>query len=338
MFSVPQAYTCHTQSCPKTKKRLSCALGKAKEVWEPKKCRKMEELAQSEAVGCSSNQNVPTELPLNDTFLPAIYLQVRFVAHSALSLVKGLYICQDYEDLDQPLAERRSHQEHCQLPKHYSNIAPEPPAALPPASSQVPSESTWVELDVSQNQFQGSLNCLSRARGILKSTCNAFGLFRQYHANQFPEHDPGENFSPDNLVDPPSNISSSLPAHDYHPYPNQSSFLLGEWYWNGGEKKSQSGFQNLLKIVGHPEFCPEDVTGNNWRHIDAQLSGEHCENSKDADLDSWEDKQDNGHWMKTPIKINVPFHRQMQHPGPKEFNAGILHHRRLVLVIREKIT
>ena len=152
---------------------------------------------------------------------------------------------------------------------------------------------------MSRNQLQGSLTCLSRVRRILKSTCNTFGLFRQYHANQFPNHDPGENFSPDDLVDAPSNISSSLPAHDYHPYLNQSLFLLGEWYWNDSKKKSQSSFQNLLKIVGHPEFRPEDVTGNNW----------HFENPKDADLDSWEDEQDNGDWMKTPIKINVPFHR-----------------------------
>src|SRR3984885_13505178 len=292
IFLVPQAYTCHSHSCPKTKKRLSCTLGKAKEVWEAKKHRKTEELTQSEAVGCSSNQNVPAELPLNDIFLPAIYLQG-----------------QDYENLDQPLAERRSRREHCQLPKHYCDIAPKPPAALPPASSQVPSESTGVEPDVSWNQLQGSLSCLSQVRRILKSMCNTFGLFRQYHANQFPDHDPGKNFSPDDLVDAPSNISSSLPAHNYHPYLNQSLFLLGEWYWNDGKKKSQSSFQNLLKIVGHPEFHPKDVTGNNWRRIDAQLSRERCENLKDADLDSWENKQDNGDWMKTPIKINVPFHR-----------------------------
>ena len=195
-----------------------------------------------------------------------------------------------------------------------------------------------MEPDVSQNQLQGSSTGLSRVRRILKSTRNTFGLFRQYHANQFPDHDPGENFSPDDLVDAPSNISSSLLAHDYHPYPNQSSFLLGEWYWNDGKKKSQSSFQNLLKIVGHPEFRPEDVAANNWRRIDAHLSGERCENPKDVDLDSWEDEQDNGDWMKTPIKINVPFNRRMQHPGPKEFDAGILHHRRLVSVIREKIT
>ena len=42
------------------------------------------------------------------------------------------------------------------------------------------------------------------------------------------------------------------------------------------------------RIVGHPEFCPEDVAGNNWRLIDAQLSGE-C--SEGLNKDDWEDEQ-----------------------------------------------
>ena len=41
-FSVLQAYTFHKHSCQKTKKRLSNALDKAKEVWQSKKHRKME--------------------------------------------------------------------------------------------------------------------------------------------------------------------------------------------------------------------------------------------------------------------------------------------------------
>jgi hypothetical protein len=42
MFSVPQAYTFHKRSCQKTKKRLSSALEKAKEVWQAKKRQKTE--------------------------------------------------------------------------------------------------------------------------------------------------------------------------------------------------------------------------------------------------------------------------------------------------------
>ena len=45
-----------------------------------------------------------------------------------------------------------------------------------------------------------------------------------------------------------------------------------------------------------------------------------------------------GHWIKTPIKINIPFHKRMLNPGLKEFNAGTLYHRQLTSVIREKLT
>ena len=103
-----------------------------------------------------------------------------------------------------------------------------------------------------------------------------------------------------------------------------------------GEKKSQSSFQNLLEIVGHPAFCPQDVMGKNWKLIDAQLSGECLENQNDRD--NWSGEQNGGDWVKTPVTINVPFHKRMLHPGSKEFDAGILHHRRLMSVIREKIT
>jgi hypothetical protein len=48
-FSVPQAYTFHKRSCQQTKKRLSGALDKAKEVWHSKK-RRTTEMMQSPTV------------------------------------------------------------------------------------------------------------------------------------------------------------------------------------------------------------------------------------------------------------------------------------------------
>jgi len=178
-------------------------------------------------------------------------------------------------------------------------------------------------------------------RRLLKSPCNTFGLFRQYYATRFPDHDPGKNITHNDLIDAPLDPSFTSLAHNYYPYPNQSSFLLGEWYWNDGERKSRLSFQNLLKIVGHSEFHLEDVAGKNWWLIDAQLGGEvGGEGCEGVNKDSWEDEQDGalGGWIKTPIKIKVPFHKQTLHPEQKEFNAGILHHRKLTSVIREKIT
>jgi hypothetical protein len=223
-------------------------------------------------------------------------------------------------------------------------MLPEPPASLPTANVRRLSQfyievpSAPVALSEYKPLSSCSINRSHRAsssqvlRKILKSACNGFGLFRQYYATQFPDHDPAQNVSVNDLVNP----SPTLLTNVYHPYPNQSSFLLGEWYWNGGEKKSQLCFQRLLAIVGHPAFRPEDVAGNNWRLIDAQLSGERREGPNNGD--SWVDKEADRDWIKTPINISVPFHKRMSHPGQKEFDAGILHHRKLTSVIREKIT
>src|ERR1700676_1036750 len=66
-FSLPQAYTCHTRSCKKTKKRLAATLGKAKEVWRAKKRQKVDELAAKEAFAASSNLNAVSEPVLAPT-------------------------------------------------------------------------------------------------------------------------------------------------------------------------------------------------------------------------------------------------------------------------------
>ena len=215
------------------------------------------------------------------------------------------------------------------MPKRYRDVAPELPAALPPAPAR-------AEPDAPRPPSQQRPAPATLARKILKSARNVFGLFRQYYATRFPEHDPNDNVTPNDLINASPDVSSPL-AQNYYPYLNQLSFLLGEWYWNDGEKKSQSSFQNLLKIVGHPDFRPEDVAGNDWRLINARLSGERCEGLNEED--GWQDEQDRpGGWITTPIKINVPFHKRAVHPGQKEFDAGVLHHRKLTSVIREKIT
>jgi hypothetical protein len=235
------------------------------------------------------------------------------------------------EDLDRSIAERRSRRDHRQLPKRYRDVLPEAPAALPPASSSIPAADARIDTDASPVIPP---HALSPLRKILKSVQNTFGLFRQYRATGFPDHDPNENIAPDDLIDSASH-NSTRPVEAYLPYPNQSSFLLGRWYWNDGVQKSQSSFQNLLKIVGHPEYRPEDVAGLNWQSIDAQLSGDRRHDELDEE-EAWETEYAAGDWVKTPIKIKVPFHDRMLHPGEQTFDAGTLHHRKLVSVIREK--
>lgn len=214
------------------------------------------------------------------------------------------------DDLDQYLAERRGRRENRQLPKRYRDILPDRPAALPPAQRS-PSRSPHPEPSTSSQPIP------AQVRNVLKSTRDLFGLFRQYYATRFPEHDPDENLTSDDFADISSDTPSSLPVNSYYPYPTQSSFLLGEWYWNDGVQKSQSSFQDLLKIVGHPDFRPEDVARVDWRRINVQLGGEsRGDGSNDGvSEDGWEDERVEGDWISIPIKIKVPFHKRTLHPG-----------------------
>jgi len=323
-FTTPQGYSLHHNSCSKSKKWLEAVLGQAREVQVIKKC-------------CRAEAKLPVELPSNDLPLPGTHQQVEFLIQESPSSLMFICVCQagkapvDYKDLDQSLAEHRTCCGHCRLLKCYQDIAPEAPAALPP-TLQIIMASTQAELNVPCSlSLSPSLVPASLVRKTLKSSCNIFGLFRQYYMTGLPDHDPGEHIQLNDL-----HTSTSL-VRDYSPYPNQSAFLLGEWYWNGGEKKSQSSFQNLIKIVGHPDFHPEDVAAKNWRLIDTRLSGESKGSNKE---DDWEDKDDSrlGGWTKTPIRVNAPFHKRTLQKCPKEFEAGILHHRKLMTIIRKRIT
>lgn len=121
---------------------------------------------------------------------------------------------------------------------------------------------------------------------------------------------------------------------DFSPYPNQNSYLLGNWYWNHGAQKSKESFQDLISIVSRPGFKPSDVTGIPWRKIDAELASSPFENG-DNDPE-WMD-EDAG-WHRKPIRISVPFHNRTDNPGVEEFYFGDLYHRSLVEVIRGKLT
>lgn len=91
---------------------------------------------------------------------------------------------------------------------------------------------------------------------------NSFWLLQQYFSPSPLSHDPEELVNLSDLCDGHGETSdnnnephvvtqnTSLPRASFGPYPNESSFLLGEWYWNGGHQKSQEDFPSLLNTVG----------------------------------------------------------------------------------------
>ena len=163
---------------------------------------------------------------------------------------------------------------------------------------------------------------------------NKFGIFRKFYTQDPPLHDPEEEISLQDLTDiqPQSAPSKDKPESMFYPYPNASSFRLGDWYWNDGEQKSQRSFDNLLNVIGDPEFSPADIRGCKWKQLNKQLAEE--------DVEEWMDT-DAG-WTHTPVTITVPFHPRRGVPsddrGPRDYIVTDFYHRSLVSVIKEKLS
>jgi hypothetical protein len=87
---------------------------------------------------------------------------------------------------------------------------------------------------------------------------------RQFFSSAPPSHDPEEDATLHNISSIPIRIpagqdGSAVHHTLFHPYPNQMSFKLGHWYWNGTAQKSHQSFKGLLDIIGCPDFDPNDV-------------------------------------------------------------------------------
>ncbi|KAI0055213.1 hypothetical protein BV25DRAFT_1815943, partial [Artomyces pyxidatus] len=227
-------------------------------------------------------------------------------------------------------------------PTRYEDYLPEPAAALPPQQF-IPSPSP-VPAPAS-DQSETARNPDERrpwAPQILTTRRNTFGLFRRYHAEGFPTHDPEDLVSLGSLID---DDDATLPQTEdqtkvqYHPYPNATSFRLGDWFWNGSHQKTMVTFRELLAIVGDNDYKPKDVSGTQWDKINSILGTESC--PADDGADEWQD-EDAG-WMRATVKIIVPHHPRKGIPtepgaGPRTFLVHDFYHRDLVSIIREKLS
>ncbi|RDB25500.1 hypothetical protein Hypma_007808 [Hypsizygus marmoreus] len=217
------------------------------------------------------------------------------------------------------------------LPKRYRDVLPEPAsAALPPPPSH---------LDPEKEMHHNS----ARVFIPLETPPNIFGLSRKFTRASPPLHDLDEYLSLRDLCESDVFISRETQAPHHHPvqpsadedarsllypYPNESSMLLGHWYWCDGVQKSQRSFQNLIKIVGDPSFRPEDVHAAPWTQIN-KILGDSAEDSAE-----WEDDD---RWQTSSVTISVPFQWNWKNPGPKDYTIHGFHHRSLVAILREKI-
>ena len=163
------------------------------------------------------------------------------------------------------------------------------------------------------------------------------------HGSRDMPHNPDNSTTPEDLRDQAvlpeeATIQATKkvqkPKSQFYPFPNLSSYRLGEWFWADGVNKSQRTFEDLLDIVGSENFNPADVRNANWKEIDARLAVSGYE-VDDMDSGDWVD--DGISWKSSPISLNVPFSKYTQNSGNHPFTVEGFHHRPLVPIIREKL-
>ncbi|KAF7985614.1 hypothetical protein HWV62_3931 [Athelia sp. TMB] len=242
------------------------------------------------------------------------------------------------------------------LPARFIDFVPHPltdevnRAASPPPSPSVPSSvsASVTTLDVIPTSIPPHVDTVQ----------NMYGLYRRFTGNKLPEHDPERTVDLAALTDgglkPGSDGDSEKsagagrqaaaffntprpPGVSFYPFENENAFRIAELHYSDNASTSQKKFKDLRDIIGAPTFKPEDIRNTNWTKIHRILGHNvfDCDESQRDEKFEWEDV-DAG-WKKSPISIQVPFHRKTFSPGVRTFAVGDLYHRSLVDIIREKL-
>ena len=168
----------------------------------------------------------------------------------------------------------------------------------------------------------------SKSCTTLATQKNSFGLFCIYDVESIPTaNDPEDQSGAGPLPARGLNVPT-LPSsvNSFHPYPNESSCLIGDWYWNEGAQKSKKNFKKLVEIITSSAFRSEDLRQTNWTAIDRQLGSLESDHdpsqttSMAVDSEEWE--AEDGSWMRRTITISVPFPRRCLHPGPRDYTIS----------------
>jgi hypothetical protein len=174
-----------------------------------------------------------------------------------------------------------------------------------------------------------------------KSPSNRFNLYKTYWTLETHPHDPDLFLSNSDLQDDdaspitpqsPRGVGSTNP---YHPFPNWSSFKLGEWYWNDDGGKSRQSFQQLVDLIGDDDFIPQDVRPTNWKKIDSILASSEFDDDLTREDAIWE--QDGTSWKTASVSVDVPFNSAAKSPGAKPFTLDGFRYRPLVPIILAKL-
>ena len=237
-------------------------------------------------------------------------------------------------------------------------MLPEPPQPLPPidlglvpsAATRTPSINLACLLTESKPRARSLFSgedtggsCSPAVQTLILRPCqihqtppNSFGLFRVYNKESLPIYDPEDTID-DSTVPQPTTawdfVAKLTVENPFYLYPNESSLLLGDWYWDQGSLKSKGSFKRLLDIIGSPSFQPNDIRNTKWTSIDRVLGAL----ATDDDQCSPEWLHNDAGWKHVTVTISVPIPRRSANPGPTSYDTSDFYCHSLLSIIHEQV-
>ncbi|CDO77698.1 hypothetical protein BN946_scf184969.g49 [Trametes cinnabarina] len=228
------------------------------------------------------------------------------------------------------------------------------PSPLPSDSANIPADGVAVDLSTQAHRLGAdspsaqptALQTAAHAPSppaspplpVFRTKPNRFGLVREY-IGELPTIDPDDELPIEDLVESDSSsadltsVGSQVPPHSaavpvsvdrsalIAPYPNMSTYLLGNWYWNDSRTKSTSDRDDLVNnVILHKDFVPEDLRNANWAKIDKELGNGSLSIFPTADG-----------WHHADVTISVPFAKDSP---PRDFTVRGLVFRPLEEVVK----
>ncbi|KJA20606.1 hypothetical protein HYPSUDRAFT_141916, partial [Hypholoma sublateritium FD-334 SS-4] len=185
----------------------------------------------------------------------------------------------------------------------------------------------------------------------ITTTCNSFGLYRQYPNN--PTHNPDDTISLQDLVDStaPKAVNETRPSstsrlsiipddktstvQSYLPFQNSTIFGLMNWMWTGSAMKSICEMKNLVDFLKSDKFKKEDLENFDIRtetaKFDKYLDGSSSSNCKQNTPKASTPKDG---WHESEVRILVPDLKPHKKEDIPTFTVPGVLHRSIVEIIK----
>ncbi|KAJ3531696.1 hypothetical protein NMY22_g8044 [Coprinellus aureogranulatus] len=345
-FFQPNSFTYHIQGCSTYKKGVGTSLEAARARWQAKadKPRKGKEAIQAwygegdldvdhEIAPPAPNLlQVQRQDTVSSAWEPDVSPQLTRLQPEPPPTGRGHRVAKPVKRYDNNFEATST------MPLHFVPDTP-PRANSPTASSAIlpAQDQAPPALNPSEKQRSSILDRSTWRRTMM----NEFGLTKHYWTLEPRPHDPDAHITRSDIMDhDPVDESDSRtgerptgePRIDnrYYPFPNFSSYLIGQWFWTDQEKGRKS-LQQLVAIITSDGFRPEELLLANWDGIQASLGSSEFEDSETA----WAD--DGASWRTASVTIDVPFNSNSLNPGSEHYTVDGFRFRPLVTVIRARL-